>query len=64
MEVGKNVTTNAGYVKRFGRRVFGTVIDIHEDAVCVVNVKKQVGNIIPEHTGNNVVFLVRDLEEI
>ncbi|MED2737728.1 hypothetical protein [Bacillus toyonensis] len=58
---GTSVKTNDKYFEKFGRITFGNVVSVHKNLYCIVNVKQQIGKVIPEHTGQDVAFLVRDL---
>ncbi|MGN5650312.1 hypothetical protein [Bacillus sp. Brlt_9] len=63
MEKGTKVKTNDKYFKTFGRTSFGNVVFSFNNLFCIVNVTHQVGKVIPEHTGQDVTFLMKDLVE-
>jgi hypothetical protein len=63
--VGKKVMTNDEYFNTFGRRVIGTSIAFKEilpKAVTLVRWEHQEGKIIPDHQGNVVLMMTKDLE--
>lgn len=64
---GTKVQTNEEYFKTFGRKVIGTVIatnPIPPKVITVVKWEYQEGNVIPEHLGNAVIMLTKDLEKL
>lgn len=64
--VGTKVETNADYYFKFGRKVIGTSVAINPTApneITVVRWEFQEGNIIPDHLGNNVLMMSKDLQK-
>jgi hypothetical protein len=64
MDRGTKVKTNDKYFETFERTTYGEVVWSHNNLFCIVKVKKQIGKVIPEHTGQDVAFLVRDLVKV
>jgi hypothetical protein len=63
-EVGNIVETNDAYFERFGRRVFGKVINIHPKpprGVTIILCQNQTGKAIPEYYDHAVIFNTSDL---
>jgi hypothetical protein len=63
---GTKVITNNDYLKQFGRRVIGESVFLDNvpvtEHVTIVRWEHQEGNIIPDHQGNMVLMMTRDLE--
>lgn len=55
--------TNAAYFEQYGRRVYGEIVESHEGTFSIMLVTEQEGKAIPEYTGNQVIFVTRDLEK-
>lgn len=64
MERGTKVKTNDKYFETFKRTTYGEVVWSYNNLFCTVNVKKQMGKVIPEHTGQDVVFLMKDIVKV
>lgn len=63
--VGTKVKTNESYFKKFGRRVIGTSVPMNPlppNEITIVRWEHQEGNIVPEHLGNKVMMMSKDLE--
>lgn len=64
---GTKVETNEEYFDLLGRRVAGTVVHMFPDppnTITVMRWEHQEGNIIPEHTGNAVLMMTKDLQKV
>ncbi len=62
---GTKVQTSESYFKKFGRRVIGTSVEMNPfplNHITVVKWEFQEGNIIPDHLGNKVMMMSKDLE--
>ncbi len=64
--VGTKVQTNKGYFEKFGRKVIGVSVEYRDvpppDKYTIVRWIHQEGNEIPEHIGNKVMMMSKDLE--
>jgi hypothetical protein len=64
--VGTRVETNDNYFKQFGRKMVGTSVAMNPTPpkeLTIFRCEFQEGNIIPDHAGNNVLMLSKDLQE-
>lgn len=61
--IGTKVQTNNEYFKTFGRRVIGESIAVSPIQITIVRWEHQEGNIIPQHQGNAVLMMSKDLEK-
>jgi hypothetical protein len=63
MKPGDKVQTNDAYFNLLGRRVYGEVESVVAEGHCtIVRWDKQIGNQIPDHQGQRVLMMTRDLE--
>lgn len=63
--VGTRVETNEAYFKQFGRKVIGTSVAMNPmppNEITIVRWEFQEGNINPDHAGNNVLMMSKDLQ--
>lgn len=64
LKAGDKIRTTEAYFKQLNRRVYGVLIENHNDFLCLVLVHKQEGDkAIPEYTGSRVLMSRRDLEK-
>lgn len=64
LKAGDKVRTTKAYFKRFNRKIYGVLQEVHGKFVCIVLVQRQEGDkAIPEYTGNRVVMTRKDLEK-